>query len=402
MVVKETRKIQSVIQTILGRIFVFPLSNIVKRDKSLWVFGSNFGYADNPKYLYEEVLRNYPNIKAIWIYKNSGATSWYKSNGIKAFYYKSIKGVYYCMKAAVYVYSFRTSDINYYTSGNAFKVNLWHGIGMKEVEFRIKKGLIANRYNGSLISRLHYPVLYQKPDILLNVGVKYFNKLRDSFQVNNENCVVDIYPRCKFFYESRDQQINRIQNEGGELKKMYDKIKDYSKVYLYMPTFRDSSRDIFTSSGFDFEMLNEALKKSNDFFVIKVHPNTFGLLTKLKDYSNILITRHQFDIYPLLPFVDVLITDYSSIYFDFLLLKKEIILFPFDYQEYQKGDRELSMDYDVDIIGKKTYSFKELIKIIDKREDCHLSNDEYKKMIHDYWGERHQNIVDEIIKRTIG
>ena len=396
---KIIKKLQSVFFTILGRLFVYPFSNIVKRDNHIWVFGSNFGYADNPKYLYEEVHMNYPSIKTIWIYKKRSDNDWYKSRGINAFYYKSLKGIKYCLKAGVYIYSFKTSDINYYTSGNVFKVNLWHGIGMKECEFRIKKGRLADRYNGSLISRFRFPVIYQKPDLLLNVGKKYFEIQRDSFKVDENTCVVDIFPRCKPFFDNKQQQVNRIENEEKELHDLYMTIKRYNKVYFYMPTFRDSHRDIFTACGFDFIALNNSLKKSNDIFVIKVHPNTFSLLSKIDSFSNIIIIKHQFDIYPILPFIDTLITDYSSIYFDCLLLRKELVLFPFDIEEYKNGDRELSIDYNADIKGTRIYKFKELLDIVDKRTDCHLQKIEYDNLTFDFWGEEHHDIAKEIMRR---
>lgn len=392
-------KLQSKVLKVLGIVFVYPISQIVKRENTIWLFGSNFGYADNPKYLFEEVQIKYPFIKSIWIYKKREDKLWYNSRGINAFYYKSIKGFYYCLKAGVYIYSFRTSDINYYTSGNAFKVNLWHGIGMKETEFRIKKGVIAKRYNGSFKSRFHFPDLYQKPDILLNVGKKYFEIQRDSFKVDINTCVVDIFPRCKHFFDNKKQQINRIEKEEKELQNLYSIVKRFNKVYFYMPTFRDSNRDIFTSCGFDFIALNNSLKKYNDIFVIKVHPNSFSSLKEFNTFSNIIIVKHQFDIYPILPFIDVLITDYSSIYFDCLLLRKEFVLFPFDIAEYQKGDRELSIDYNADIKGTRIYDFKELLDIVEERRDCHLQDIEYDNLINDFWGREHQDIAEEILKR---
>ena len=115
--------------------------------------------------------------------------------------------------------------------------------------------------------------------------------------------------------------------------------------------------------------------------------------------SNIIIVKQQYDIYPILPFIDVLITDYSSIYFDCLLLRKEFILFPFDIEEYKMGDRELSIDYDADIKGTRISDFKELLDIVEKRKDCHLRNNEYDSLIYDFWGKEHQDITKEIFMR---
>ncbi len=383
---------------ILGFIFVYPVSLIMPRNRSLWVFGSNFGFADNPKYLFYDIINNHHEIKAIWIYRKITDKDYFRTKNIKAYYYKSILGFLYSLRAGVYVYSFRTSDINYYTSGNAIKVNLWHGIALKEVEFRAKKGKMAYRYNGSLISRYRYPILYQKPTVLLNVGPRYSEILRESFKLREEDCITDMYPRCKPFFEDPILQHKRIYDEGGELLELYKRINLYRKVYFYMPTFRDTNRNLFKDGNFNFEELNQALIATNSIFVIKVHPNSFSNIPEIANFSNIYFVKRQFDVYPLLPFVTTLITDYSSIYFDVLLLKKEILLFPFDKDLYQEGDRELVFDYDKDIIGKKIYHFEELIHVIRDQTDLHLKEEDYKNLVESFWGspESHKDIVNEI------
>lgn len=62
----------------------------------------------------------------------------------------------------------------------------------------------------------------------------------------------------------------------------------------------------------------------------------------LVSYSNLRIIDSSCDIYPILPFTDVLITDYSSIYYDYMLIpNKQILLFPFDEEEYCTFNRDL-------------------------------------------------------------
>lgn len=61
---------------------------------------------------------------------------------------------------------------------------------------------------------------------------------------------------------------------------------------------------------------------------------------------------------------DALITDYSSVFFDYLLLNKPIIFFPYDYEEYLKNDRELYVDYYEEIAGPAFMDFSDVIKEI--------------------------------------
>jgi len=67
------------------------------------------------------------------------------------------------------------------------------------------------------------------------------------------------------------------------------------------------------------------------------------------------------DIYPVLDRIDILITDYSSIYFDWLLLDKPVVFFIPDYDEYTSASRELYDEYEALTAGPKVKSTKELL-----------------------------------------
>ena len=71
------------------------------------------------------------------------------------------------------------------------------------------------------------------------------------------------------------------------------------------------------------------------------------------------------DIYEFLTFVDILITDYSSVYFDFCLLNRPIIFSPFDQESYLSNDRELYYNYNDVTPGPKCHNWQEVISEID-------------------------------------
>src|SRR5208283_2067110 len=72
------------------------------------------------------------------------------------------------------------------------------------------------------------------------------------------------------------------------------------------------------------------------------------------------------DIYEVLHLCDILITDYSSIFFDFLKFNKPIIFYPYDFLEYQKLDRCFYFDYKQFVPGPIVYSFDEMLKLISR------------------------------------
>jgi CDP-glycerol glycerophosphotransferase (TagB/SpsB family) len=127
-----------------------------------------------------------------------------------------------------------------------------------------------------------------------------------------------------------------------------------------MPTWRSNKIDFLTEALPDLVKLNNVLIKNNLTLFIKLHPNEINLEN---DLSNILFINPRTDIYELLPLTQFLITDYSSIYFDYLLLDKEVIFYPFDLENYLNDERELYFNYDEKTPGTKVYNFEELLLI---------------------------------------
>jgi CDP-glycerol glycerophosphotransferase len=113
-----------------------------------------------------------------------------------------------------------------------------------------------------------------------------------------------------------------------------------------MPTFRDSNPNFLQDLEIDATVLNVTLQASNVVLLIKLHPGTpDAALKQFADHSNIRILDGADDIYPILPFCDYLITDYSSIFIDFLLLDREMFFFSFDLDLYIAKNRSLYYDY---------------------------------------------------------
>lgn len=90
----------------------------------------------------------------------------------------------------------------------------------------------------------------------------------------------------------------------------------------------------------------------------------------------------RLDIYPLLPFVDVLITDYSSIYYDFLLLNKGILLYPFDKERFIENSNDLAFDYDEYTLRKRVYSMTDFLSVIASNDVLEIDDRDKKRILH--------------------
>ena len=101
------------------------------------------------------------------------------------------------------------------------------------------------------------------------------------------------------------------------------------------------------------------LKENNTTFLIKLHRHDYSMVMN-QEYSNIRVLDNESDMYPLFAKVDLLVTDYSSIFFDFLLTNKPVLFFPYDKVTYLTKDRSMYDDYDLVTPGYKAYNFEEL------------------------------------------
>lgn len=303
--------------------FLYLISFIFVRNKRIWVFGSYGEFNDNSRYFFLYLLGN-ASVTPIWIAKNKKEYKEvlkYSSNCYMRF---SLKGIYYSLRGGVYIYSSYVSDINFITSGGTFKVNLWHGIPLKKIEFDIKSGETAVVFDGSIKSRILYPRVYITPDILLSpcdfVSSYSFKR---AFRVNDEEILVNTYPRV----------LNLLEKNKTYVK------KDDKFIFLYAPTWRDIGGDFFSHSNLSLYEIDEFCLKNNCIFMIKLHSNT-EINADGKNYKNIKILDTKMDGNEAMIVSDCLITDYSSIYFDYLYLKKPIIFFRFDEKEYISKNRE--------------------------------------------------------------
>ena len=128
---------------------------------------------------------------------------------------------------------------------------------------------------------------------------------------------------------------------------------------------------------------------------MKLHP-AVRILQNVneKEYSNICFLDKRLDIYPLLPFVDILITDYSSIYFDFLLLNKGVLLYPFDKQRFIENSNYLALDYDEYTPGKRVYSMTDFLSVIASDDILEIDGKDKMRILYAFWGKADKNRLD--------
>lgn len=381
------------------------------RNKTKWVYGAYKSFRDNPKYLFYWAVENHNEIRSIWIARNRSDVKYLRTSGYECYYWLSLKGMYHTLTAGVLICDHSILDVNAFLSGGVFYVNLWHGCGVKRVRWQAKDQFVRDFHlrnqeemRTSFVFKVYnYSELFRTPDLCLAPSkvqaTEFFAPMMD---IPLDKCVVGTFPRNRLLIEGRDSALQFLEKyEPKESRSFVDYLEKYKKVYIYMPTWRNDSSDFISESGILWDELNQVLCERRELLILKLHPMTKIDLSIASGYSNICLYPKYSDIYTILPFTDCLITDYSSIYSEFLIMNKEIILFVFDYEQYMANSYELS-EYKKYYPGRRAYNFSQLLQIIQSGEKCKIPEDRRKLLMEFYWDDN-KNIVDlvEEIKRRI-
>lgn len=336
-----------------------PNVEIIKRTRDYFMH--------NTKYLslYLNDNKN-SGFKFIYLSDDNEMNKKFKSIGFKNVYNrKSIKGLYYSLIAKYWLYDDEKFGVNNpYLSGGATCINLWHGTGgLKSC------GNILEKYKNPILSQI-YLALFPFKSSFYNIDSEHEAIFRKYiFGANDNQIVINGSPRLDVLY-------NDIQNADLFMEEDFATIKGFKeqgkRLFFYTPTFRDTGKNI--SDWLRSEKLKQFLKENNAILICKLHfadKNSLNFELTEEFYKMDSVS----DIYPVLKYADCLISDYSSIYFDFLLLDKPIIYHVPDLEEYQEQCRGFYEPYETLTAGVKTRTEDEIINAM---QDVINGIDNYK------------------------
>jgi CDP-glycerol glycerophosphotransferase (TagB/SpsB family) len=391
-----------------SQVFLLPIywfSFITPRNKTLWLLGSSFGnrFADNPKYLYLYLSQHQKDtVRAVWISHKKEIVVMLTENGYEAYLSKSCKGIWYCLRAGVYIFDNYSKDISFWLSGGAKKVNLWHGVGNKRINYDNKFDKIRHPKNRWEKFKTYLRRLSdEKPNHYILATSEVMAKIfASAFRTDMAHVMIEGYPRNDILLSDK---IKNLYNEEDQRNTDFiqDCMEHGQKVLYYMPTFRQSELKFF--EVMDLKAFNDFLTKRGYVFFTKLHPKS-----KLKErfeaivFSNIRNISADVDPYCILKYADLLITDYSSIYSDFLMLNKPSVLFPYDYEEYSRDTRDCYFQYGDYMKDLKAYNMTELMDAIDQsfaRDTCEAGRMEVRAWMFDTAdGKACERLAEKILK----
>ncbi len=384
---------------VVGWVIVVPISFLIPKKKGLFAVvgrtGNNF--ADNTKYFYLFLQNNHPKNKSFFI----SDTKSFNDDVPGLIKHPSFKSMITLMRAEYVILDYSAWYLNfkYHLSIKAKKIQLWHGIGSKRIEMstdiftKSKLGGLRKIYGALRGQIIKFNLLSSTSEYYsknLYKGSLWFKEIKEFGQPRN-----DVLFRTP-------KEADLIGADSAVIAKLKQKQKnDNTIIVLFTPTYRATlSNDII-----DYIRLNTFAQKHNISIVIKHH--VLANFKAIPNMSNIFVYDKRKDIYPIMSISDAMITDYSSIYLDYLLLNKPVIFYIPDFVEYKKADTSLRDDY-IDITpGTKCESQEELHKtlieeLVDKRDNYKKEREDVLEFSYKYVdGNSSKRIYEYLIKREL-
>lgn len=331
------------------------------------IFESSTGLDDNSGAFCDYIIENSKKrYKIIWMVRDPKKFRHVKYKDMKFYKIKDIRFIYYLCRAKYLIYS---------------------NVGIPKLK---KQQLSIYLTHGSPPLKNIKGLINVDADLCITPSETLFDLISYQFSINKDKLFTCGLPRNDYLFKPSDAFAKFIN-------------KKFDKFFIWMPTFRkvnskymerNDSKVIYNfglpliQNIDDYYNLNKALKKINSLLVIKIHYFQDNSIQELNNLSNIILLtnddlfENNVNLYSLLGGTDALISDYSSVIFDYLLIDKPIGFVLDDINEYSLG---FSIDNPLDFMpGEKIYTFEDLLTFINH---VHDGVDEYKeerKRVRDY------------------
>ena len=329
------------------------MRKVLPVNKKIILYESNSGrnYSGNPRYIYEEIVAEGLDneYKCVWILENTdikipGNVKKIKRSRMKYYYYFSIAGFW--------VFDNRQPDFIKKRSSVTY-IQTWHGTPLKKLGLDMDKVVMESdkdikKYHDKFIENSSsWDYLISQNEFSTNIFRRCFAFKKDILEIG--------YPRNDILVREKDNSAFWKEKLG---------IPSDKKVILYAPTWRDDQYYGESSYKFvttmDFDMMREKL--SDEYvMIVKYH----YIMNDKIDWSAYKGFVYQFneteDIAHLYLAADCLITDYSSVMFDYSILGRPMFFYAYDLENYRENLRGFYFDYFDYIPGPVSKTTEELL-----------------------------------------
>lgn len=358
------KKSEYILSKIFLSIFFYIFCLIpVKKNKVVFASPRTSELDGNIKYIKREIEKRRKDINIVLLLEKYS----YSFVGKIEYLLRLIRGMYHLATAKVFIVDNAYFPIHIVKHKKKTKViQVWHACGALK-KFG-KDVMYEQRKTEDKVVHKNYDYVIVSSDF----SAKHFATALD---MRKEQMKVLGCARSDIFL---DKNIyDRVKREFYE---EYPEFKD-KKIIVYAPTFRGAGKEKTSDFNLDLDILKNELGE-NFVFIYKPHMNSLSEeeLNEVED-EFFHIADKEIVLNKLLQVCDYFITDYSSSIIEYSLLRKPLILYIYDFENYNKLPG-FYLDFENEMIGEKVYNTKEIVNII-KKDDFDFST--YYKFIEKYF-----------------
>lgn len=371
------------------KLVYYCLCLVVKIDQQKVTFASyrSSGLKDNLEYISRYLETVYPNYKQTFLFKKYNG----KLTGKLSYYFHMIEAAYKLATSRYFIIDDYYLPIYFLKPRKGVEViQLWHSSGALK---KFGLSLVGKRFGPSREYLKHVKVHgnYSKVYVSSEEVVPFY---AEAFGMEKSNIYPLGVPRTDYFFDK--EKVNTLREVFiAEYPEFIDK-----KIILYAPTFRGKSHEQSEYVlPFNIKKMEEELK-GEYILLVHLHPYMRGNLKLDGDFA--FHMKNNYSIQELLALSDVLITDYSAIFFDYCLLERPIIFFSYDIVGY-KEERDFYYDYEKLVPGPIVGNTEDLIAVL-KKSDFDINRIvEFKKRFFMYQdGKATERITNHIFNKDDG
>lgn len=354
------------------RLYLFLYHRIFSKMKikKNYIFLESFlgkSYSDSPKYIYEYMMKNKMDYKFIWSVRGKKEIP---GNAIQVQRF-SLRYFYYLARAKYWISNSRLPRTLAKRKETTY-LQTWHGTPLKVLVFDMK-----DVYSADPNYKKHFYHQSRRWDYLSSPNEYSSEIFRRAFKFEKE--------LLEYGYPRNDILYNKNTAEDIENLKENLRIPKEKKVILYAPTWRDD--EYFSSGRYKFTLqldLEQMQKHLSDDYVVLLRMHYFiANQLDVSKYANFVYDFSSYDdIADLYLVSDILITDYSSVFFDYANLKRPILFYTYDLEKYRDKLRGFYIDIENELPGPLLMNTGE---IIDSIKNINSVRNEYKAKYEEFY-----------------
>ncbi|MGX8238026.1 CDP-glycerol glycerophosphotransferase family protein [Exiguobacterium undae] len=354
-VVRKLKLVEAILHLLMRLFSYMPIQ------KNRIIFESFLGkqFSDNPKAIYEMLRLNHPELELIFS-KDKQVT--FEKN-VTVINRMTIRWIYLLATSKMWVSNSRLPSWLYKRPETVY-LQTWHGTPLKKLALDMEHVQMANTSTEKY--KKEFKKESAKWDILISPNAYSSKIFKRAFHFKGE--ILEIgYPRNDVFYQKKNHKniVGRIHDYYG--------IEPGKKIILYAPTWRDDQFVLQGNYSFSLPFSCEQFEKRfGDEYVMLVRMHYLvGEQLNFEGFPSIKNVSSYPDISELYLAADMMVTDYSSVMFDYAHLKRPMLFYTYDLEHYRDRLRGFYFDFEEDVPGPLIMNEHHLFDEIQRLPDWH-------------------------------